>query len=45
MDFESLKGKTTLDDWGKTPNLEDEGVLPRDHSTLIFVECSVSSAL
>ena len=45
VEFEFLKGETTLDDWGKTPNLEDEGVLPRDHSTLIFVECSVSSAL
>ena len=45
VEFEFLKGETTLVDWGKTPNLEDEGVLPRDHSTLIFVECSVSSAL
>ena len=45
VEFEFLKGETTLDDWGKTPNLEDEGVLPREHSTMIFVECSVSSAL
>ena len=45
MDLEFLKGEPTLDDWGKSPNLEVEGVLPRGHSMLIFVECSVSSAL
>ena len=45
LDFEFLKGAPTLDDWGKSPNLEVEGVLPRGHSMLIFVECSVSSAL
>ena len=45
VEFEFLKGETTLDDWGKTPNFGVEGVLPRGHSTLIFVECSVSSAL
>ena len=45
VEFEFLEGETTLDDWGKTPNLEVEGVLPREHSTLISVECSVSSAL
>ena len=38
VDFEFLKGETTLDDGGKSPNREVEGVLPRGHSTLISVE-------